>query len=52
MIPRKEKSYFEMSPVERYFKYKDITWDELYNLHHKEVQKFYQEQCKKRQEQE
>lgn len=39
MIPRKEKSYFEMSPLEKQIKYKDLTEFERYKLHRQEMSK-------------
>ena len=47
MIPRKQKSYWEMSALEKQIKFKDLTPFECYKLHHEEMQKFAQEQIEK-----
>ena len=48
MFQRKDREYSEMSPLERYYKYQDLTPQEILSLHHEEMRKFVQEQQKKK----
>jgi hypothetical protein len=52
ILRRNKKEYWEMSPLEKQIKYKDLNMWQRYNLHHEEMRKFAQEQMKKQQEQE
>ena len=49
-IQHQERKYWEMSPLEKQVKYKNLTPQEMINLHRKEVRKFAREQLQKRNE--
>lgn len=39
-LPREEKKYCEMSPTEKYIRTKDMTPEERYTFHRKEISKY------------
>ncbi len=48
--PRKQKKYWEMSPLEKQIKYKDLTPQERLQLHRQEMRNFAKEQIQKKNE--